>query len=86
MTKLVLIRNNPKVYLTINHGDFSIVNPRTNLSRTEPRGGMGGGGGRGYIPYMYNGSYMCGQKKTRGNWVYFRNGKPKITTLKSQRV
>ena len=47
MTKLVLFRNNPKVYLTINHGDFSIVNPRTNLSRTEPRGGMGGGGGRG---------------------------------------
>ena len=47
MTKLVLFRNNPKVYLTINHGDFSIVNPRTNLSRTEPRGGMGGGGGGG---------------------------------------
>ena len=33
MTEFMLFRNNPKVNLMLNHGDSSIVNPRTNLVR-----------------------------------------------------
>ena len=36
----MLSRNNPKVYLTSNHGDCCIVNPRTNLGG-QSTGGWG---------------------------------------------
>ena len=76
----MLFRNNPKVYLTINHGDSSSVNPRTKLARSEPR--MGGRGGAFLISLM---DPIC-VDNTRGNRVYFRHGKPEIPTPKSQRV
>ena len=66
----MLFRNNPKVYLTINHGDSRSVNPRTKLSRSELRRGEGA------LLICLRDPICADENTTRGNWFYFKNGKP----------